>query len=154
MTQKDKEILNLLRKNFELLDQAMLHLEHSIHKCKQIGRKDHYTFEDMEAYDALGVKLARNSDILFQKIHKYILFILKEDVSTFIDRANLLEKIGVIESAEEVIQIREYRNQLVHEYFPDQIIHLYPETLKFAELLVKIYHSTKNYLLNKNFITH
>jgi len=43
-------------------------------------------------------------------------YFLREDAMTFLDIANFLEKIRVATSADEVIQIRELRNEIAHEY--------------------------------------
>lgn len=56
--------------NFQL---SMRGLEALFSHCASIGIKNDYLFEETEAFDALIIKLTRNSDIFFQQIIKVIL---------------------------------------------------------------------------------
>lgn len=47
----------------------------------------------------------------------------------FIDRLNLLEKLGVIADAEKLIELKSFRNQAVHEYSAVEFQELYQEAL-------------------------
>jgi hypothetical protein len=152
MTKKEEKILNLLNTEWNKLKIAMEGLEKSIEKCEKIGIKESYSFDEMEAFDSLNSKLARNSDILFQRIFRSIIFLLGENALTFKDRINLLEKLNIFENTEPIYSIREFRNQIVHEYFIDQIIYLYPKSIELSKLLLKIFQETETYLKNKNWI--
>jgi len=152
MTKNEEKILNLLNNEWRKLKIAMESLEKSIEKCEKIGIKESYSFDEMEAFDSLNSKLARNSDILFQRIFRSIVFLLGENAVTFKDRINLLEKLNIFENTEPIYLIREFRNQIVHEYFIDQIVYLYPKSIELSKLLLKIFQETETYLKNKNWI--
>jgi predicted nuclease with TOPRIM domain len=152
MTKKEEKILNLLNNEWNKLKTAMEGLEKSIEKCEKIGIKESYSFDEIEAFDSLNSKLARNSDILFQRIFRTIIFLLGENAVTFKDRINLLEKLSIFENTEPIYSIREFRNQIIHEYFIDQIIYLYPKSIELSKQLLKIFQETETYLKNKNWI--
>lgn len=152
MNEKEKILIELLNEEWNKLKIAMQVLQMSINRCNKIGIKDVYTFEEMESFDALSSKFARNSDILFQKIFKNILLLLGENAFTFIDRVNLLSKLNIIEDTDKVKALRDFRNQIVHEYFIEQIITLYPQLIDYSKELIHLFNNTEQYLLQKNWI--
>jgi len=152
MTKKEEKILNLLNTEWNKLKIAMEGLEKSIEKCEKIGIKESYSFDEMEAFDALCIKIARNTDILFKKIHKSIILLLGERTNSFLDSVNFLIKNNVYQNEDIVKEIREFRHQIVHEYFIDQIIYLYPKSIELSKKLLKIFQETETYLKNKNWI--
>lgn len=152
MTEKDKQILHILTDEWHKSETAMQSMQQSLQKCQSLLGKESYSFEDMEAFDSLAIKFSRNSDILFQKIFKSILLLYKENPKTFLDNINFLCKINVIPNTEMAIEVREYRNEIVHEYFIDQIISLYPKTIEYTEKLLQLFQHTKQYLHQKKWI--
>lgn len=152
MTLKDKQIILLLNDEWEKLSKAMDNFYASLKKCEHIGIKEIYTLDETDAFDALSSKFARNSDILFQKIFKSIAALLKESAPSFMDRIYLMEKLNIISNAEMAAEIREFRNQIAHEYFMDQIVSIYPKLLKYSNELNKIYKETELFLKHKNWI--
>ena len=54
---------------------------------------------------------------------------------TFVDRMNLCEKLGVISSAADLIEIRDLRNQIAHEYLSDNLTEIYGDCLTLSEKL-------------------
>jgi len=155
MTQNDEKLLRILNDNWRKLEKAMRGLKYSIEKCDAIGFRHIYTFDERDAFDALAskfAKFARSSDILFQKIFKTIIYLTKEDAPSFIDKVNLLSKINLLQNPDDALIIREFRNQIVHEYFDEDIIILYPKLLDYSKKLVKLFEETKHFLIQKNWI--
>jgi hypothetical protein len=62
---------------------------------------------------------------------------LRKDAPTFIDRMNLCEKLGAIPSAGSLIEIRDLRNAIAHEYAVDDLMELYADTLELASGLLE-----------------
>jgi len=152
MTQNDEKLLRILNDNWRKLEKAMQGLEYSIEKCDAIGFRHIYIFDEKDAFDALASKFARNSGILFQKIFKTIIYHTKEDAPSFIDKVNLLSKINLLQNSDDALIIREFRNQIVHEYFDEDIIILYPKLLDYLKKLVKLFEETKHFLIQRNWI--
>lgn len=117
------------RESYDSFSKAMQGLMKSYEHCTTIGLKENYDFPDTEAFDALIIKLTRNSDVFFQQIVKGYFKLKGEDNLLFIDRLNLLEKLGVIPDAEQLMVLKSFRNQAVHEYSAIEFKELYKESL-------------------------
>ena len=136
----DKKIAELLNHNWNLLQNSLETLELSVNKCNQIGHKAIYSFEENESFDSLTSKFARTSDIYMQKVLRGIWSLLHEPYVPFIDLLNKVEKTGIIDSADRLLEIRELRNEIAHEYIPEtlnnivsEVITLYPHLRKNIE---------------------
>ena len=83
-----KKNLEVFKHNYSLLLQSVQTLKKSLSKCKKIGVKTEYSFEETESFDSLTSKFARTSDIYTQKVLRTILILLRENQNTYIDMAN------------------------------------------------------------------
>ena len=88
----------------------------------------------------------------FKRYSKLIIYLTKEDAPSFIDKVNLLSRINLLQNPDDALIIREFRNQIVHEYFDEDIIILYPKLLDYSKKLVKLFEETKHFLIQKNWI--
>jgi hypothetical protein len=142
---------NLLDLNWNLLKQALPSFERSLVKCRDLDLSPPISFETEESLDALSSKFSRVSDIFTQKVLKTLIFVLREDAPTFLDRMNLCEKLGIIPSAEEIIAIRDLRNIIAHEYLSENLLEIYREIIQLSDNLLKaIFHTEKFFLERKN----
>ncbi len=71
--------------------------------------------------------------------------LLQENIKTIIDAANFLEKLEVIENADDLLNIREIRNQIAHEYVESDIKTLFSDVLRYVPELKKIIKTVKDY---------
>ena len=140
---------NLLNLNWSLLKQALPSFERSLVKCRDIDFLPPISFETEEALDSLSSKFSRVSDIYTQKVIKTLLFLLREDAPTFLDRMNLCEKLCIIPSAEELIAIRDLRNIIAHEYLSENLMEVYREIIQLSNNLTKSIALTENFLREK-----
>ena len=129
-------VQSVLRANREVLDQAVPSFSKSLEKCRSLNRAGPRSFEVEESLDALTSKFARVSDIFTQKVLKSLVLLTREDAPTFVDRMNLCEKLGVISSAADLIEIRDLRNQIAHEYLSDNLTEIYGDCLTISEKLL------------------
>jgi len=129
-------VQSVLRSNREVLDQAVPSFSKSLEKCRSLNLAGPRSFEVEESLDALTSKFARVSDIFTQKVLKSLVLLTREDAPTFVDRMNLCEKLGVISSAEDLIEIRDLRNQIAHEYLSDNLTEIYGDCLTLSEKLL------------------
>ncbi len=104
----------------------------------------------MESIESLTARFARTSDIFTQKILTALFILLKEYPGSFIDRANLSEKLGIIKSSDELQHIRELRNEIAHEYSMRDITEIFDEVLQWTEVLIDILENAKAYIDKKN----
>jgi len=133
----EEQLRNLLRTELESLKRAAVSLQRSMAKCSQMTPSPQQSFEEEESFDALTSKFARCSDMLTQKVLKTLVFLLREEAPTFVDRMNLCEKLGAISSAKSLVEIRDLRNTIAHEYAVDDLMELYADVLKLCPQLLE-----------------
>ena len=149
-------IINLLHSEWELLQASVSTLKLSVHKCHSIGIKEVYSFEELESFDSLTSKFNRTSDIFTQKVLRSVWMLLHEPFAPFIDMMNSCEKMEILRSADQMIEICDLRNQIAHEYLPDAIRELVPETIELSASLFeniescKLFIVTRGWLVSKN----
>jgi uncharacterized protein with HEPN domain len=145
ISEKRKLLVAQLDENLAILDKSVIALDYSYDKCSAIGQKKEYDLEQQESFEALTSRFARTSDILTQKVFKTLFILLQENTKTIIDAANFLEKLEVIENADDLLNIREIRNQIAHEYVESDINALFLDVLRFVPDLKKIINNIKAY---------
>ncbi len=70
---------------------------------------------------------------------------LQENIKTIIDAANLLEKLAVLESADDLLNVRELRNQIAHEYVESDVKALFIDVLRYVPEIKKIINNVTAY---------
>ena len=138
---------NLLDLNWSLLKQALPSFERSLVKCRDLDFSLPISFEAEESLDALSSKFSRVSDIFTQKVLKTLIFVVREDAPTFLDRMNLCEKLGIIPSAEELIAIRDLRNIIAHEYLSENLVEIYMEIIELSDTLLQAILETERFFI-------
>jgi hypothetical protein len=149
---KDQTITELLQSEWELLTAAVNTLELSIRKCQSIGLKEIYTFEELESFDSLTSKFNRTSDIFTQKVLRSVWMLLHESFVPFIDMMNKSEKMLILRSADQMIGIRDLRNQIAHEYIPEAIRDLVPEVIELTSQLTENINECRHFLETRGWI--
>jgi len=142
----NEKLQNNLTYNLNLLEKSAKTLELSLQKCKKIGIKKEYSFEESESFDALSSKFSRTSDIYTQKVLRSVFSLLRERQLTLIDMANKAEKLELITSAEELFTIRDVRNDIAHEYIEEVLLELYEKVLGTTTILFLNIEKTKKYI--------
>jgi hypothetical protein len=138
MTQNnDIQILELLQTEWQLLKASLETLQLSVEKCRKIGVKQEYSFEEQESFDSLTSKFSRTSDLFTQKVIRTTWLLLHESFVPFIDMMNICVKMEMLQSTEEMIGIRDMRNQIAHEYIPDAFREMVPEVIEMTHQLVE-----------------
>lgn len=140
-----------LKNDFSRLDKAVEILKYSLQQCEKIGIKTDYFLEELDRFENLTSRFARTSDIYTQKIMKGIVLILREEANTFIDRANLFEKLE-ISSAEDLKLIRDLRNEISHEYKADDIAEIFEAVIEYSGKLIEMIEKTKAFIEKKGLI--
>ena len=145
---KRKLLAAQLDEYLTILEKSMAALDYSYDKCSAIGEKEDYDLEQQESFEALTSRFARTSDILTQKVFKSIFILLQEDMKTIIDMANFLEKLEIVDNADDLLNIREIRNQIAHEYVEPDVKSLFRDVLHYVPQLKNIINNVKAYYKN------
>lgn len=151
-TGNDGLLIDMLQEEWILLQSAVQTLGQSSVKCSAIVIKEEYSFEEQESFDSLTSKFNRTSDLFTQKIIRTTWMLLHEPFVSFIDMMNLAEKIGMIESADQLIEIRDMRNQIAHEYIPEAIRDLVPEVISLQEKLISNIDKWSDFVFRRGWI--
>ena len=141
-----KELQILLLTHWDVLQRSMVSLEQSTNKTRQLLQQSEFSFEELESIDSLTSKFSRTSDIYLQKVLRSIWMLLREDTVPLIDLLNRAEKLMIIVSAEELLQMRDIRNQIAHEYLPEAVPELASEVVVMTSLLQKNFGQTERFL--------
>jgi len=136
-----KAIRSVLEANRQVLHQALPSFIRSLEKCRSLELAGPRSFEVEESFDALTSKFSRVADIFTQKVLKSLVLLTREDAPTFLDRMNLCEKLGVIPSASDLVEVRDLRNQIAHEYLVENLNEVYQDCLDLSERLLLAIHS-------------
>lgn len=112
------------------------------------------TEDEIEHIDQFLFRFAKLQDAMGAKLFRYIMLYLGEDIENrpFIDILNRMEKIGLIDSANEWRELREDRNELSHNYENEPISMSISINILYekSERLIEIYNRIKSYYLSKS----
>ncbi|MBP9763989.1 MAG: hypothetical protein KBD03_01570 [Gammaproteobacteria bacterium] len=89
--------------------------------------------------DMMTMRFGKLQDVIGENIFSLILNILGEDAASLIDKLNKLEKLGYIDDVNWWMDLREIRNQVMHDYPNDYALivsHISMLTIKANELLL------------------
>jgi hypothetical protein len=149
---RDQTIIDLLHSEWELLESSIETLQLSVLKCQSIGIKESYTFEELESFDSLTSKFNRSSDIFTQKVLRTVWMLLHEPFVPFIDMMNKCEKMLILRSSDQMIEICDLRNQIAHEYIPEAIRDLVPEVIELTSQLFENIEDCRRFLETRGWI--
>ena len=140
-----------LTEDLSRMDRSVEMLRYSLQQCREIGIKEDYSLEELDRFESLTLRFARTSDIYTQKVMKGIILVLREEANTFIDRANLFEKIEIA-NAEDLKLIRDLRNEISHEYKVDNIAEIFEAVMEYCDKLIEVIDKTKVFVSAKNLV--
>ena len=147
-----KELQILLLAHWDVMQRSLMSLQQSTNKTRQLLRQSEFSFEELESIDSLTSKFSRTSDIYLQKVLRSIWMLLREDTVPLIDLLNREEKLMIIVSAEELLQMRDIRNQIAHEYLPEAVPELAKEVVVMTTLLQKNIQQTERFLRQRGWL--
>ena len=134
------------------MQRSLKSLQQSRDKTHQLLQQSEFSFEELESIDSLTSKFSRTSDIYLQKVLRPIWMLLREDTVPLIDLLNRAEKLMIIVSAEELLQMRDIRNQIAHEYLPEAVPELASEVVVMTTLLQKNIEQTERFLSQRGWL--
>jgi len=127
--------LKLLSTDLEKLRMMNKSLNQSLKVCRKIKINNSFTDSEFQKLDVLTSRFSRLSDIIAQKVLRSIDKINLEDTGTVRDRLNRAEKNELILSSDEFAEIRKLRNDIIHEYIPDEMNEIFKKVIEYSPLL-------------------
>ena len=127
--------LNYIKNDLSSLNKMISSLYTSYDICQKMGVKNSYTEEEFMYFDVLTSRFSRLSDYIIQKAFRTIDKMDGEDTGTVRDRLNRAEKKNLITSADDFSDIRNLRNNIAHEYIPEEMAEIFHNVLNFTPIL-------------------
>ena len=149
---KEDKLIAVLKDEIEAMNNAVKVLSDSYTRCKEIIEKQKYDIDDLEKFEALTSRFARLSDILLQKIWRSLFIAELEEDGSARDRVNKAEKKGLIDDADEFINIRKLRNKIAHDYTHFNVKDTYEQVLFFSPVLLGAVQKLHDYVIKKKLI--
>lgn len=140
MNRREKEALlrEQLREGLSHLEQSLDLLVYSHRKCSRSRpARGRLSPSQLESWEAFCARFARASDLLIQKVFTTVFLLLKEPQTAIIDRIQRAEKLGLIRSADILLEIRDVRNQIAHEYAEEDLIEVFKSVRHLTPALRK-----------------
>jgi hypothetical protein len=140
-----------MSKQTRLLELSMLnlkkstqHLQTSFENTRELDLND-LTDAELVLLEALTARFGRTIDILLGKVLRLICDLQFIEKGTLIDVANHAEKFGIVESALQLRELKQLRNNIVHEYDDFDIAKFSKAALQEAPALFVIVDNTLRY---------
>ena len=138
-----------LCENLELLKKNSLWLERSFNVCKEFNFSslEDLSEEQLTNLEALSSRFGRSVDILIYKVLRNLDIYELEDVENKLDILIRAEKRGFVEDFEQLIEMKDLRNMLVHEYILD-IVKIFKLVIQYTPKLLEVIKTTEEYIKN------
>lgn len=130
----------LLEEYKQKLKKALLHLNYSYQKIQKLPMSvSKLTEEELEVWEGFIARFGRATDFFITKYLKT--YILRQDPAfegTVRDILNQAEKLGLIDSAYQWLDIRSLRNKAAHDYDDEKLEETFQETKKLAPIVLNV----------------
>ena len=130
------------------LEKSAATLEFSFKKCININITNDLTEEDKDGFESLTAKFARLSDLIIKKAFRLLEVLdLEDKTETVRDLISNAEKKGLIEDEIMFLELRKFRNKIVHEYVlqEDDILDIYKFVIEKTQLLIDTVKNIRTY---------
>lgn len=148
MNNTDK-LSNNLQRNLDLLKKSLIVFSQTHTEVERIINSNNVSFEEDILKEAFVARFSRTLDIFTQKVLKNFCLIMQENLPTFIDRANFLEKLKIIPSASELKELRMLRNEIAHEYQEENLAEIAKQAFTAKPVLENIIIKLEEYINEK-----
>ncbi|HON79757.1 MAG TPA: nucleotidyltransferase substrate binding protein [Spirochaetota bacterium] len=98
-----------------------------------------YTPSEREPYDALSDRFMRSVEICIRFFRSYERYMFAENSDTLRNLLLRMEKLTLVDSTLQWVEMRDLRNRIVHDYLPEKISEMYSLILKeFGPALMEV----------------
>ena len=147
MTQK--YYLENLKEVFNEVEKSLYWLNRSFKKCLSFDIADDLSDDNYDDLETLTSRFARTSDIFVQKVLRAIDKIELTEGGSLLDVLNRACKREIINSTDEIREIRDLRNEIAHSYVTDDLQPFLTDIKKQIPILIEIIEKSKKYVADK-----
>ena len=127
------------------LEKQLFWLDYSYQQLKDSSATDNFSIEQFNQFENLCSRYARTIDFLVRKYFRCLDDVEFENQGTLIDVVNNAHKRGLFLDIELIRQIKDIRNEIVHEYLDDALQSVFIDVLNTAPELIAIGRNTLQY---------
>ncbi|WP_051654238.1 hypothetical protein [Persephonella sp. KM09-Lau-8] len=113
--------------------------------------KNNLSEEELEVLETLSNRFSRAVDILINKVLRSLDLLELEDISRKIDIVIRAEKRGLVDDYKLLIELKDLRNELIHEYIQEMLLEKFKEIIEKTPLLFDIANKINSYLKKYNY---
>ena len=139
--------IELLQEELVSLQRAAGYLQYSIERCRNLIGQEELPPEQLERLESLTSRFARLADLLIQRIFRLVDEIELTGGGSILDRIYRAEKRGWA-NAVELVNIRELRNLIAHEYATEKMIEIYAVVAAMSTVLLEVVPKVVEYTNN------
>lgn len=143
---KRENIENIFCENLKLLEKNLYWLMKSYKKAESIDLNKDLSEEDFEVLETLSNRFGRTVDILINKVLRGLDILELEDISRKLDIVIRAEKRGFVDNYKILIEMKDLRDELVHEYIQENLVERFKEILIYTPELFNIINKLKLYV--------
>jgi hypothetical protein len=136
-----KEFFQELHKN---LEKQTFWLQHSIKKSENLDLKN-LKIDDFDILETLSSRFARTIDFLVRKYWRALDSVEFETQGTLIDVVNRADKRKLFQDIEKFRELKDLRNEIVHEYLDDKLQEFFKEIRTESNELLEVCQNSLNY---------
>jgi len=118
----------------------------SYKKAKNIDLNKSLSENDLEIMETLSNRFGRYVDIFVNKMLRSLDVLELEDISRKLGIVIRAEKRGFVDSYDILIEMKDLRNELAHEYIQDNLIEKFKEVVEKTPTLIKITDKLSQYV--------
>ncbi|MCX7760988.1 MAG: hypothetical protein N2Z81_07330 [Hydrogenothermaceae bacterium] len=147
---KFEEAKTLLCESLKHIEKNLYWLSKSYEKVKDID----LTYLDEDNFEIIEVMLSRFSrtvDLLINRILRTLDIVELEDVTKKLDTVIRAEKRGFVDDYRELIELKDLRNELSHEYIADELVEKVKEVIEKTPNLIGIVKKVIEYVDKMNY---
>lgn len=141
----------VLCENIKHLKKSIQWLLKSFEKSKNIQVSPDISEEEIEILETLSNRFSRTVDLLINKVLRSIDIYELEDTGTKLDTVIRAEKRGFVSDYKTLIQLKDLRNELAHEYLEEEVFQKFKEVIYFTPLLADICSKVIKYIEEKKY---
>ena len=127
------------------LEKQLFWLEHSYQQVKDHCSPDKFSIEQFNQFENLCSRYARTIDFLVRKYFRCLDDVEFENQGTLIDVVNNAHKRGLFLDIALIRQIKDIRNEIVHEYLDDALQKVFTDVVSTTPELISVARKTLEY---------
>ena len=143
---KAEERREIFCENLKLFNKSIFWLKRSLQRVKSIENFEKLTEEQLEIIETLMNRYSRAVDILINKVLRSLDYLELEESSRKLDIVIRAEKRGFVRDYNILIEMKDLRNELAHEYLEERLRDRLEEVMSKSRELVEIADKINRYV--------